>query len=321
MMAACVALAGACAGPEFTATDCDEANCSGASTGGSSSGGTSNGGTISGAGEGGEAAGGTNAGGTATGGSSSGTNSGGSATGGTATGGTATGGTATGGTATGGAGSGGVPSGGSGMGGFSAASGSSGAGNAGTAGTGPVVFPSYGLLDDFEREGPGLGSNWIGGTVSYEIAERALRCAVDNCQAVFWAVGFGVEQEVFATFASFANTTVEINLILKAQGNPGFEHIELFYSPVRERLSVEGYWDAAWHTFGFVDIVFVPGDELGGRVGADGFVDLFRNRIQVGRFDANDYPFIDVGGRIGVSGIVGTSTTPDVWDDFGGGGR
>jgi hypothetical protein len=293
-----VALAAACSGPKFTAKDCDEVDCDPPSSGGSSNSGGTN------SGEGGDAAAGTSAGGTATGGSSSG-------------------GSSTGGSAAGGVASGGITSGGSNTGGFSATSGSAGAGTAGIGGSGVPTFPAYGILDAFDREGPELGLDWTGGTTSYELTEQALTCTTDYCEGMFWSEDFGVAQEVFATLSSFSNRSQEINLVLKAQGDTNCDLIELFYSPILEQLSVAACWEDVdpWHTLGIVDIAFAPGDELGGRVGTDGFIDLFRNRIQVGRFDANDYPFIDQGGHIGVSGIIAANAEPNVWDDFGGGGR
>ena len=286
-----VAVSAACSGPNFTSDDCGDGACAGQSSGGSAgSSGKATGGTSSG--EGGEATGGasgTGAGGTDTGGSPTG----GADTGGTGAGESGTGGT-TGGTDTGGA--------------------------SGSAGTTPTDFPRYGVLDDFAREA--LGADWSGATDSYSIESGALYCSADFCPGVYWAEPFGVTQEVFATLVAFPSDSPEINLVLKAQASTTCDLLEILYSPPRERLSVEACWDGDgnWRSFGFVDIALEPGDQLGGRVGADGFVELFRNGVRVGRFDASDFPFIGDEGRIGVDGLTAFAQ-PLVWDDFGGGGE
>ncbi|HEX6273976.1 MAG TPA: hypothetical protein VFZ53_13100 [Polyangiaceae bacterium] len=250
-MLAAGAWLGGCAGPKFSAHDCDQASCAGVA---------------------GEAAGATSTGGSGTGGSNGGSaNTGGSS-----------------------------PVG----------------GNAG--GTGVPDFPRFGVLDDFNRSGPSLGSNWGGALDRYELRERALTCSVTYCPAVFWAREFGVEQEVFATLVSFSNESNEINLVLKGQQSTECDLMEVLYSPAREELWLEACWETSWHTLGIIDISLEPGDQLGGRVGSDGFVDLFRNGVQVGRFDANDFPFIGTGGRIGANGVA-SGDEANVWDDFGGG--
>jgi hypothetical protein len=273
---------GACAGPKFSA-DCEGSSC---------------------AGDAGESAGGTSSGGT----SSGGTSSGGASTGGTSSGGTSSGGASTGGSS--GTSSGGSQSGGSTAGGSSSTGGSAGA----------VVpdFPTTRVLDDFARSGPSLGSDWSGALDEYELRDEALTCSANYCPGAFWEQEFGIEQEVFATLVSFSSASNEINLVLKAQGSTECDLVELLYSPTRRQLLLEACWETAWHSLGTVDIAFEPGDQLGGRVGSDGFVDLFRNGVRVGRFDANAVPFIDSTGRIGVNGVA-SGAEANVWDDFGGG--
>ena len=74
-----------------------------------------------------------------------------------------------------------------------------------------------------------------------------------------------------------------------------------------------------WHILGIVEIAFAAGDELGGRVGIDGFIDLYRNRIQIGRFDVNDYPVHRPPRPHRSQRHHRVGAEPNVWDDFGGG--
>lgn len=278
-----VAVSAACSGPKFTSNEC-RGDCAGQSSGGAAgSSGSTSAGTNSG--EGGETTGGVSGAGAA-----------GSDTGGSSTG--------------------GMNMGGMNMGGMN--TGGSNGGSSGNAGSSTSDFPRHGVLDDFAREE--LGGDWNGAADSYGIESEALSCSAGFCPGAFWAEPFGVTQEVFATLVSFSSDAPEINLVLKAQSSTTCDLLEILYAPPLERLSVEACWDGDgnWQSFGFVDIALEPGDQLGGRVGADGFVELFRNGVRVGRFDANDFPFIRSEGRIGVDGLT-VDGQALVWDDFGGG--
>jgi hypothetical protein len=288
-----VASASACKGPEFKASECEDEDCAGADSGGTSSGG----GTGTG-GEGGEATGGSGNGGSA--GSSTG---GGSGTDGAGRGGSDTGGSDTGGSDTGGSG---------GLGGL--------AGLGGVAGSGGVIdFPVTRILDNFAREGPSLGTNWVGEVNAYEIVGQTLQCAGGYCPATFWYQAFGASQEVFATLTGFSESASEINLVLLAQGDPDCELIEVLYAPDRQIVTIEACWDGQWTSLGTVDVFFEHGDQLGGRLLSDGFVYVYKNGVLAGSVDANRYPYIGMSGRIGVN-AVSDPDIPDVWDDFGGGG-
>jgi hypothetical protein len=307
----CVVCAVACSGPRFTPVDCRDSDCAGASSGGSAEGGAGQGG-ASDAGAGGEPSGGSNNGGSNNGGSNNGgSNNGGSNNGGSNNGGSSNGGSSNGGSnngGSGGAGTSGSNSGGAGT-----------SGSAGAAGTGSAGFPATPVLDDFNRDTLELGDAWIGATERYEIGSKALYCAAGYCQGVFWDVAFATTQEVFATYASFSEYSPEINLVFKAQGDLDCNLVELFYSPPQQRAFVDACWDGSWISFGGVDVRLEPGDQLGGRFGADGFIDVFRNGELLMTVDARDYPFADGDGYIGINGVVGEGEDANVWDDFGGG--
>jgi hypothetical protein len=179
------------------------------------------------------------------------------------------------------------------------------------------------VLDDFNREGPTLGITWVGAVDAYAIANQALTCTTEYCPAVLWEDSFGPTQEVFARLVAFTDTTPEINLVLKAQGDIDCDLIELLYDHPETQVLIEACWgNGSWYGFGAIDVTLELGDQLGGRVRADGFIDVFRNGTLIGSVDANDFPYIDQAGRIGVNGWNpdSTSLTQNVWDDFGGGG-
>jgi hypothetical protein len=179
-------------------------------------------------------------------------------------------------------------------------------------------FPTTPVLDAFNRQAI-VGDDWIGATDLYEIYDLALLCRAEYCSGAFWYQEFGVAQEVFATLVQFSEYAPEINLVFKAQGNVDCDLIEVFYSPPTEQVFVEACWDADWHSFGAVDARFELGDQLGGRIRPDGFIEVFRNGELLHTVDANDYPFIESDGYIGVNGIAAEGEAPNAWDDFGGG--
>jgi hypothetical protein len=273
------ACASACGGPEFQTSGCDDESCAGGDSGGTSSGG----GTAA-AGEGGEATGGS--------GGSAGASTGGR--GGSGTGGSGAGGTDVGGSDTGGS-------------------------DAGGSGGLDGEFPTTRVLDTFNREGPAPGANWVGGMDAYDVLNQTLQCAGGYCPATFWHQIFGPSHEVFATLSGFSESAEEINLVLAAQGNPACDLIEVLYSPTRQLVLIEACWDSTFTSFGTLDVFFEPGDQLGGRLRSDGFLEVFKNGTLVGSVDANGYPYIGLDGYIGVNAIS-DPLVPDVWDDFGGGG-
>jgi len=345
----------ACSTPSFVPGACTGEDCAGSANGGSSGSGSGSGGkggkggsstggsSLGNAGEGGEeqTTGGTGGSDPGTGGAVAGGSSGGSPAGGrggspsSGSGGSGgsdpggmggTGGSDTGGSSgsvgagMGGGGSGGAGGlGGAGVGGLGGAGALGGVAGLGVAGGISLAFPNYDVLDDFNRPGPELGSNWEGSTGNYWIESNALYCSASYCPGLFYHQEFGVTQEAFVTLSSFLDAAPEINVVLKAQGDPDCDMVEVLYSPATQRVLIEACWDGSWNPLGEVFVQFFPGDQLGGRVRSDGFVEVYKNGAFVQSFDANDYPYILDRGHIGVNGVT-VNGAPDIWDDFGGGG-
>jgi hypothetical protein len=191
-----------------------------------------------------------------------------------------------------------------------------GVGGTGGGGIGGVngAFPATSLLDDFNREGPELGGNWLGATGEYALTEKSVWC--EYCtQAALWSERFGAQQEVFATLTAFDGDANEINLVLKAQEDAGCNMIELLYSPAAGHVRIAFCAEGAWTDLDPVSLLLEPGDRLGARGHADGSVEAFVNGVSFETFDVSDYPFAS--GRIGINGVSGDNGLR--WDDFGGG--
>jgi len=191
---------------------------------------------------------------------------------------------------------------------------SGGAGMTSIGGVASTGFPATGILDDFNRTGPGLGLSWVGASQDYALREEQL--AYETCYAAtLWATPFGEEQEAFATLARFDEGAGEINVVLKAQGSSSCELIEVLYSPLELQTRIAYCYDGAFHDLQRTSLVLRPGDTFGGRAHADGTVEVFANGTVVATYDVSAFPYRT--GRIGVNGISGPSGL--YWDDFGGG--
>ncbi len=318
---AAASITSACSGPEFTIKAGGGAGLSGTSGRGSAVAGEgAEAGSSGGSGRAGNAgaSGGDTNGGRGGSGARAGTtqSSGRGGSGGAARAGTGGGGAGRGAAGgSGGEGPGGV--GGLGVGGLGV--GGLGIGGVGAIGGTSSGFPATGVLDDFDREGPGLGDDWTGSTSDYALASKQLSCSVEYCPGVFWNEEFGPVQEVFATLVAFTSSTPEINLVLKAQGDPHCDMLELLYSAGLNQVLLEACWEGDWRSLGTVAMSLELGDQLGGRARDDGVVEIFKNGSPSGTIDASGYPYIAVEGSIGVNGVVAPGDAPNAWDDFGGG--
>jgi len=187
------------------------------------------------------------------------------------------------------------------------------AGTGGMSGDGPPSFPATGVLDDFNRDGLGIGDSWLGEADNYSLQEQGLWCEL-CASAALWSTPFGVEQEVHATLKSFDADAGEINLVLKAQDS-GCELLEVLFSPARAEAAIAYCTEGVWTDLGTTPLVVEPGDRVGGRSLSNGFVEIYLNGELVTTVDATGFPY-DVG-RIGVDGVSGDDGLS--WDDFGGG--
>jgi hypothetical protein len=189
-----------------------------------------------------------------------------------------------------------------------------GGGQSGIGGTPSRPFPASQVLDDFDRADAVLGDGWIGAADAYAIKGEQLWCEICN-QSALWSGPFPADQEVFATFARFDPDATEMNLVLRAQDSSTCEQIEVLYSPAALDVRIAYCADGAWTDLESFELLLEPGQQLGGRIHADGTLQLFADGDLLGTVDVSAYPHQV--GRIGVSGIAGDLGLS--WDDFGGG--
>ena len=123
---------------------------------------------------------------------------------------------------------------------------------------------------------------------------------------------------MFATLASINPDADEINVVLKAQGEPDCELLEILYSPSAKRLELHYCANGSWHMIDGIPLTLQSGDQLGARYYANNNVHVFVNGVRAAIFDASEYPHADRGGRIGVNCEANPDGTT-AWDDFGGG--
>lgn len=188
------------------------------------------------------------------------------------------------------------------------------AGRGGMQGNEPPPFPATDVLDAFNREGPGLGSSWIGAADEFSLEEQTLWCELCSA-ATLWSAPFEAEQEVHATLKSFDPDAGEINLVLRAQGDPSCELLEVLFSPAAAQAAIAYCTEGMWTDLGVTPLVAKPGDRVGGRGLSNGFVEVYVNEQLVTTVDASGFPHRV--GRIGVNGVSGENGLR--WDDFGGG--
>jgi WD40 repeat protein len=180
------------------------------------------------------------------------------------------------------------------------------------------VFPTTGILDNFNRANGPVGSNWADNTNSYTVVSNQLN--VGNGGTLYWnAASFGANQEVYVTFKAIAASASEIDLLLKRQGAGWTDGvIEVFYNPASSTVQVVTYKPAqGWVQRGAnISATFAVGDRFGARAKANGTVEVYKNGTLLGSRDVTAWPDYASSGYIGLWNVSANTT---VLDDFGGG--
>ncbi len=180
------------------------------------------------------------------------------------------------------------------------------------------VFPTAGILDNFNRANGSVGSNWTDNTNSYTVVSNQLN--VGNGGTLYWnAASFGANQEVYVTFKAIAASASEIDLLLKRQGAGWTDGvIEVFYNPASSTVQVVTYKPAqGWVQRGAnISVTFAVGDRFGARAKANGTVEVYKNGTLLGSRDVTAWPDYASSGYIGLWNVSANTT---VLDDFGGG--
>jgi glucose/arabinose dehydrogenase len=181
-----------------------------------------------------------------------------------------------------------------------------------------AAFPSTATVDDFERADGVLGGAWIGSVSGLRIAGGALTQTATTSYAIWNGATFGPDQEAWATFGAVTDSA-EHDLLFKVQG-PSWQdgHVQIHYDTKYQGVIVLTYDRAGgWKRVGGPFAMRLdPGDRLGGRVTADGTVQVFENGALAGVASTGSWPFAANGGRLGLL-LARASTTR--MSAFGGG--
>ena len=186
-------------------------------------------------------------------------------------------------------------------------------------------FPANAVVDNFNRADGAVGANWSGASAgaSYRIVDGQVD--VGNGGPIYWTPAtFGVDQEAYVTLTKIDSASVEHALLLKVQGEPADftrGEIEVFYEPAARAVRVATMLPGAsnWTIYPRVPVTFQDGDQLGGRVSANGTVQMYRNGILLATvtLKTRDQNFFNQrGGRIG---LWFDNASKAVFDSFGGG--
>lgn len=182
-----------------------------------------------------------------------------------------------------------------------------------------LVFPTSGVLDDFDRADGALGGAWVGNTGGFAVAESSLVETTGDGWAVWDGGTFGPEQEAYVTMRHVGTSAPETDLMLKVQGTSWADgYIEVRYDATVAQIKVSTYTPGVgWEARGAPILALLQdGDQLGARADSIGDVRVFIDGAIAGTVSVAGWPFAGLGGRLG---LILTDTSPNHYDDFGGG--
>jgi PKD repeat protein len=182
-------------------------------------------------------------------------------------------------------------------------------------------FPSTPVVDNFNRANGNLGGSWVDGTAGLQISNNAMaQTAGSVSNSVVWnGATFGANQEAYVTFVTSPAAAQEQNLMLKVQGTSwSAGHIEVNYNATQSKVYVNTYEPAnGWIGRGNISGVnFNAGDTFGARADSIGNVEIFRNGGKLGQLSVAGWPFMALGGRVG---LTLTQLSGSTLDNFGAG--
>jgi hypothetical protein len=175
------------------------------------------------------------------------------------------------------------------------------------------------VLDSFNRANGPLSGAWAFNLGGYGIASN--RLDVESGGEIYWTgARYGPDQEAFVTLTTIDPASLEIDLILKAQGVNGYEDgiLLIWYDAAGRQAQV---WSFArsqgWVQYGAsMAVTFAAGDQFGARAQANGVVTVYRNGVAVGSANTSSWPYTANGGHLGLWFV---NARNGVVDDFGGG--
>jgi hypothetical protein len=180
--------------------------------------------------------------------------------------------------------------------------------------TGGCAFPSISAITDtFNRANGAIGGSWAGATSGYSIANNQLVAGAGD-QYIIWNQVAGPAMEASVKLTNINTSASEIDLLLKSMGT-GWDAGTLLisYLPATGQLQV---WTASggnWTQHNNINVQLAAGDVLGGRVRANGTVEIYRNGTLLGSTTVTGWPFLNATGFGGVWVVGGAGTA---FDDF-----
>lgn len=182
-----------------------------------------------------------------------------------------------------------------------------------------LVFPTTGVLDRFDRADGSLGGAWTGNIAGLAVSDSSMTETTGDAWAVWNGGSFGPNQEAFVTFRSVGTAAPETDLMLKTQGASWQNgYVEVRYDATLAQVKVSTYTPGVgWQAMGNpIPALFRDGDQFGARADSIGDVHVFVNGALAGDVSIAGWPYVAMGGRLG---IIMTDTSPNRYDDFGGG--
>lgn len=139
-------------------------------------------------------------------------------------------------------------------------------------------------------------------------------------QFLLWNTAFGQTQEAFVTMSAVDANATEMDLILKAQGNNWSNGaVTLYYYPAGHIAQIWTYSPGqSWQQHGLTYALNLrPGDVWGGRLYANGLVEMYRNGVIIAAINVSSWQdWSKPSGRAGLWLINAPNT---IADNFGAG--
>jgi len=181
-------------------------------------------------------------------------------------------------------------------------------------GTGGCAFPSVAITDNFNRANGAVGAtwaSWTGTTSGYSIVNNALVAGAGDNYLV-WSQAAGPAVEASVKLTSINAGAQEIDLVLKSVTANWYDG-SVIISYNSGQLQVWSAVTGNWTQHNGITVQLAAGDILGGRIRANGMVEIYRNGTLIGSTIATGWPYLNTTGFSGVWVVNGAGTT---FDDF-----
>jgi len=179
---------------------------------------------------------------------------------------------------------------------------------------GGCAFPSItAITDTFNRANGSIGGSWTGAISGYTIASNQV-VAGSGDQYIVWNQVAGPAIEASVKLTNINTSASEIDLVLKSVGADWYAGTLLVsYIPGSGQLQVWSSANGNWTQHNNINVQLAAGDVLGGRVRANGTVEIYRNGGLLGSTTATGWPYLNATGFGGLWVVGGAGTS---FDDF-----